>query len=413
MAQPSAGAGPWLRVLRVCSVYQLPVARFHRPDARFDPVGGTQTHTEGLTRSLDDLGVAQTVLTSRLSGPTGRQQVGRWSQVRRVGLRTSRWRQLWSLPALVLALSGARPDLVHGHQGEDVAALAISWLAARRHRCPLVVTIHCSVRHTMQVISLWSWATKLAGGWVERRVLRRADAVITLTHAAAARAVVDGARAVRVIPSGVWPQPYRTPAPAPLPHIPHPRIGYVGRLAPQKSVETLLQALPVLATSHAQLVLVGDGPDRERLTATAARLGVTDRVHLLGFLPHARIAAVLQHLDVLVLPSRYEELGSVVLEAFAAGVPVVASAVGGIPEVIADRVTGLLFPVGDPAALAEQLDTVLSDPALAGRLAARAQRDAGRHAWPELAGLVVTLYRQTLGRGGVAPRAESTALNRR
>src|SRR3712207_7374469 len=86
----------------------------------------------------------------------------------------------------------------------------------------------------------------------------------------------------------------------------------------------------------ASLVVVGDGPDRERVHALAAGL---PRVHLTGFVEHTAVPAVLASLDVLVLPSAYEEMGSVLVEAMVAGLPVVASDVGGIPEVVRDGET--------------------------------------------------------------------------
>jgi 2-deoxystreptamine N-acetyl-D-glucosaminyltransferase/2-deoxystreptamine glucosyltransferase len=101
---------------------------------------------------------------------------------------------------------------------------------------------------------------------------------------------------------------------------------------------------------------------------------------------------VLAALDVLVLPSAYEEMGSVLVEAMAAGLPVVASAVGGIPEVVQDGVTGLLVPPGDADALAAALDRLVADPALRARLAAGARAHARRYAWPELAARVAAVY---------------------
>src|SRR3712207_9168479 len=111
----------------------------------------------------------------------------------------------------------------------------------------------------------------------------------------------------------------------------------------------------------ASLVVVGDGPDRERVHALAA---AHPRVYLSGFVEHTAVPAVLASLDVLVLPSAYEEMGSVLTEALASGLPVVASDVGGIPEVVHHGVTGLLVPPGDVDALAAALDRLAADDGL-------------------------------------------------
>jgi glycogen synthase len=154
-------------------------------------------------------------------------------------------------------------------------------------------------------------------------------------------------------------------------------------------VATLLAAVPLLRRAAA-VVLVGDGPLRPALERQAARLG-PGRVRFQGFVPHAEVPAWLAAADVLVLPSVYEELGSVLLEAMAAGLPVVASEVGGIPDALGPA--GLLVPPGDPAALAAAVDQVLEDPALAAELARAARRRAAACSWDTLAGRVLEVYR--------------------
>jgi glycosyltransferase involved in cell wall biosynthesis len=108
------------------------------------------------------------------------------------------------------------------------------------------------------------------------------------------------------------------------------------------------------------------------------------------------VPAWLAAADVLVLPSIYEELGSVLLEAMAAGLPVVASAVGGIPDTLGDA--GRLVPPRDPAALAAAVDELLDHPALAAQLGDAARRRATAFSWDVLAGRVLDVYRQVVGR---------------
>jgi glycosyltransferase involved in cell wall biosynthesis len=386
---------PSPHVLRLCSVFE-PV-RVDGRAARYDPIGGMQNHTATLTRCLDAQGHAQTVVTSRLAARRGVTRLGRAAVVHRTGLPVPRLRQLWALDALRVVLRRpARPvDVVHAHQGEDLATLPLARLAARRHRCPLVVTVHCSVGHTLTGQDPRTRLLRGLGGWVERSALRRADAVVVLTARTAAALAADGVPAARVhtIPSGFDPHLFAGGSPDAFPEVGRPRIGYVGRLAPQKRADLLVEAFGRMR-EPASLVVVGDGPDRERVHGLAAGL---PRVHLTGFVEHTAVPAVLASLDVLVLPSAYEEMGSVLTEALASGLPVVASDVGGIPEVVRHGQTGLLVPPGDVAALAAALDRLAADADLRARLSAGARARAAEYAWPRLAGRVAAVYARTRG----------------
>ncbi|SNS20508.1 Glycosyltransferase involved in cell wall bisynthesis [Geodermatophilus saharensis] len=408
MSRPAAD----LHVLRLCSVFEPPAAR--RPAragalpgeldaraARFDPIGGMQNHTATLTRCLDARGVRQTVVTARLAGPAGTSSLGVAARVHRTGVPVPRLRQLWALsglPAVLRAGSRAPVDVVHAHQGEDLATLPLARLAARVHRCPLVVTVHCSVGHTLAGRGPKVRLLRALGGWIERSSLRRADAVVVLTGRTATALHDDGVPPdrVSVVPSGFDPALFAAPAADVLPGVPRPRIGYVGRLAPQKSPGTLVRAFGRMR-EQASLVVVGDGPDRALVERLAAESPAADRITLAGFVEHARVPAVLASLDVLVLPSAYEEMGSVLTEAMAAGLPVVASDVGGIPEVVRHGVTGLLVPPGDVDALAAALDRVTGDDVLRARLAAGARARSAEYGWPALSARVAAVYDRVLG----------------
>ena len=135
-------------------------------------------------------------------------------------------------------------------------------------------------------------------------------------------------------------------------------IGTVCRLdEPKKGVGVLLQALGILREEHPRvpwrLLIVGDGPSRSSLSAQCARLGLEDCVVFAG--ERQDVPQILQALDVFVLPSRYEGFGIAIIEAMAAGLPVVASAVGGIPEIVVPGSTGWLVPSGNPKALADAI----------------------------------------------------------
>ena len=400
-----------MHVLRLTSVFEPAPAVLDAGSARFDPIGGMQNHTAALTRCLDARGLDQTVLTSRLAAPTGSAPLGKRAVVRRTGLRTTRLRQLWALCALPHALAPGRGrgrvDLVHGHQGEDIATLALGVLAAAVHRCPLLVTLHCSVRHTFTGGSPKARFLRLVGGAVERAAVRRAAAVIVLVPRTAESLREDGVaeEKVHVLPSGFEPALFERPTDDVFPEVPRPRVGYVGRLAEQKRPDLLVEAFGDL-TATASLVVVGDGPLRARVEAAVRRSAARDRITLHGFVPHDQVPAVLRSLDLLVLPSVYEEMGSVLAEAMACGLPVVASDVGGIPDVVRDGETGILVPPGDVAALTKAVDEVLGDAAVARRLGDEARRQSARYSWPGLAERVADLYAAALA---AAPAASPPA----
>ncbi|MDP8957763.1 MAG: glycosyltransferase family 4 protein [Actinomycetota bacterium] len=385
--------GQLLSVLRLCSVFEpprrLPLDRV----AGFDPIGGMQSHTAKLTRALDRLGVRQKVVTSHLPGAPAREQLGDHTEILRLGWPIQGLRQLYSLPAaLHLLRVGGSADLVHVHLGEDLAVVPLGLMAASIHHLPMVLTIHCSLGHTFRGRGLRAFALRTLGARLERLGTRRASAVIVLTKRLerALERLVDPVR-LHVIPSGVDRELFRGPFADPLPDLPHPRVLFVGRLAPQKGVLRLLRAMPMLLPD-AHLVLVGDGPQRSKVEAEIDRMGLRERVHLTGFAHHHHVPAYLAHADVLALPSVYEELGSVLVEAIQSGIPIVASRTGGISEVVEDGREGLLVDAGDRLALAGAVNRLLHDSELTARLSTGAQASAARYDWQELAREVLALY---------------------
>jgi glycosyltransferase involved in cell wall biosynthesis len=148
----------------------------------------------------------------------------------------------------------------------------------------------------------------------------------------------------------------------------------VGRLRAPKDFLTLVRAVSQLEPGAVRLRIAGDGPDRPQLVAEIERLGLADVIELLG--TSGDIGALLGAADVFVLASASEGLPMSVLEAMAAGTPVVASQVGGMPELVNDGETGVLVPPGDPAALAAALARLAADPALRGRFGAAGRRRA-------------------------------------
>ena len=173
-----------------------------------------------------------------------------------------------------------------------------------------------------------------------------------------------------------------------------PVVGTVGRLVPVKDHRTLLAAFRRVAEQHpaGRLVIVGDGPLRGDLVRLAGTLGLSDRVRFLG--ERRDIPQLLRAFDLFVLSSVSEGMPLTVLEAMAAGVPVVATRVGGVPEAVVDRETGWLVPPGDPESMAGAVLALLADPARRAALGRRAQeRACGQFDVQQMADAYARAYR--------------------
>lgn len=153
------------------------------------------------------------------------------------------------------------------------------------------------------------------------------------------------------------------------------RIAFVGRLDPVKGALLLIEAMARVLQVHpgATLALAGDGPARQAAEARAEALGIAGSVRFLGYVSQGAVADLLAQSDLLALPSFAEGLPVVFMEALASRIPVVASRVAGVPELVQDGVTGFTVPPGDVDSLAERMTSLLSDP-----VRARAMGEAGR-----------------------------------
>src|SRR5213078_4784919 len=194
------------------------------------------------------------------------------------------------------------------------------------------------------VVQLWGTDVELGrrAPWLARRILRRARLTLCASNALADAARELGAGEVRVIGSGVDVPPTVGEEATP------PEVLYAGRLSAEKGILDLLAA----ADDGMKLTIAGDGPLRERVPGA------------LGFVPHDELGPLYDRAAVVAVPSRREGFGVACAEAMAHGRPVVASAVGGLLDLVAHEETGLLVPPGDVGALREALRRLLADPEL-------------------------------------------------
>jgi glycosyltransferase involved in cell wall biosynthesis len=146
-----------------------------------------------------------------------------------------------------------------------------------------------------------------------------------------------------------------------------PTLAFAGRLMAAKALDVALQA--VQRIPRVSLLVVGDGPDRGQLERTSTELGLDDRVRFVGGRSREDVLRILSAADAAILSSRWENFPHLVVEALAVGTPVIATAVGGVPEIVHDGENGLLVPAGDPDALAEAIRRLVDDDELRARLA--------------------------------------------
>ena len=227
------------------------------------------------------------------------------------------------------------------------------------------------------VVQVWGTDVELARRvpWLARPVLQRARLVLAASSALAEDARRLGARAVRVVPTGV-----EIPESVGEPDEP-PHVLYVGRLSAEKGVLELVDAAQGMS-----LVVVGDGPLRPRVPQAV------------GFVPPTELGRWYERAAVVACPSRREGYGVAAREAMAWGRPVVASAVGGLVDAVEDGVTGLLVPPGDVRALREALERLLADADLRARLGAAARaRARERFGWEASTDALLGSYSEAVG----------------
>jgi glycosyltransferase involved in cell wall biosynthesis len=280
-----------------------------------------------------------------------------------------------------------RYDIIHIHWPFPLAVFG--WAAQRARPARLVTTFYgVELRWVKTAMPLFRGFLRWAA--------RRSDAVVAISSYTATelRELVD-------VPIEVI--PYTTSLPEPEP-APTGRDGtgpvlFVGRLVERKGVAQALEAIAKLGPTGPRLEIVGEGPERAALAQLADRLGVADRVVFRGRISGAELQASYARAAVCVLPSvrdtrgDTEGLGVVLLEAMNHGTPVVASRIGGIPDIVEDGVSGLLVPPADAAALAAAIRRLLSDPALARRLGEGGRRRLhDRFSWRAIVQRWLDLY---------------------
>lgn len=290
---------------------------------------------------------------------------GRWFSTLRLawktrspGLKALLWQAFYFAEAGVLAQhlrdSGARH--LHNHFGNSSCSVAM--LAAELSGIPFSFTEHGPA--IFFEVDRWALGEKIA----------RARFVVAISHFCRSQLMLFSRPAdwdkIRIVHCGVDPAVYGRQARGAF----GKRVIFVGRLDPVKGAPLLVEAMGQVLAKHpdARLTLVGDGPVRAATEVKVAEMGLAGAVNFAGFQSQGAVAALLEEADMLVLPSFAEGVPVVLMEAMASRIPVIASRVGGVQELIEDGVSGFAVPPGDVVTLAERIGRLMDNPAEAARM---------------------------------------------
>lgn len=337
--------------------------------------GGAEIHLLTLLKHLDQIRF-RPVLICLQKSPLNDQATA--LGIRNFYLPMGSAFNLTLLPAFIRLIRREKIHLIHNHgaRANLLGRLSAAWL-----RLPNLSTVHSSLAR--DYLSIWPARAALA---LDRLTLPLATGIITVSKHLAHEVAGRGGKNIRVIYNAFTPHPELSKDSRSFMrssfrrqwNIPEDALvlGNLARLHPAKGHEDLIQTAAILQDRYPRLhlLLVGDGPLRESLITQLDSLHL--RYTLTGFLPE--VFPALTAMDLFTLPSHSEGMGIVLLEAMQAGLPIAATHVGGIPEVITHEQEGLLVPPHHPSDLAAACARILDDPALAHSLVA-----AGDLRWPQ------------------------------
>jgi glycosyltransferase involved in cell wall biosynthesis len=286
-------------------------------------------------------------------------------------------------------------DVVHGLDVYSSMALIVTAFA-HRHRIPCVLTCHTVMNSDLSI-----FLQRPLVGWA----LTRADRMIAVSRAAAHFSHLLGfpEKRITVVPNGVDLSCFNGETDALLMR---KELGIgdeslvvtVSRLIKRKSPELLVSAFAKVlkVVPDAKLVIAGSGREKDNLSRQIKSLNITNSVFMTGELAREKVAQLMAAADVFALPSKVESFGLALLEASAAGVPVVCSNAGGVPEVFQDGFNALLYPPGDGNAMAKAIICLIRDRELAKKIGANAVETASRFTWEMAAKRTLRVYEEVL-----------------
>ncbi len=313
-------------------------------------------------------------------------------------------RQIWyylfpglAAKALYKIIRNINPDIVH-LQGTTFPYSQAAGFASKSF--PVVVTVHGDVAREAAIER--NLIRKLWGLFVMRptmlSVIKRHSAVIVCS-----REMRNGLLKYKneqdgifVIPNGFdrhsfYPRKEENPEE-------FPSILYIGGLKKIKGVDILIRALPIVfqKAGMVRVLIAGAGPEQDRLFRLAQELKIENRIHFLGYVSGEGKIRLIQEAGIVVLPSLFENSPLSVLEAMGCGKPIIASRVGGIPELVENGKTGLLFEAGNHEQLADQIVTLIQDKALRHQYGNEAYARSRQYSWDKSADQIIEVYKKVM-----------------
>lgn len=337
--------------------------------------GGVQVHVRQLASHLRVRGHEVLILAPGAmdDAEAGTQIVGRAVGIRGNGSVAPVCLSGRSALLVRKALRRFEPDVIHVH---EPFAPSTGLLAVLHRNAPVVATFHANVADR-SVHAIWY---RLASPLLTP-IWRRIDRRLAVSESARRTVLRRMLRAdVGIVPNGADVHAFATAVPAELP--PGRRLLFVGRLEPRKGFPVAVEAFRTLAPAHPDLRLLVVGEGRERVAVERLAPALRARVHMLGRVANEELARYHRAADVFLGPSLGgESFGIILVEAMAAGLPIVASDIAGYRDVARNGVEALLVPPGDAAAAARAVATLLDEPAQAASLVAAGHRRAREFAW--------------------------------
>ena len=300
----------------------------------------------------------------------------------------------WQLKRKILEIN---PDIVHALGSFVSYSTAAAFL---RNKYPSLLTVHgitsieikyCSKRIAFLYQRLFCLPN-------EKFVLSKFPDIVVCSPQMKQLVFNMTSSKIHIIPNGIDFEDIRNIPP--LKSIERPSILYVGGLSKIKGIDVLLNAASIIIKRipNLRVYIAGSGPEEGNLEKTVRKLNIEKNVKFLGFVSEDKKFSYYKSVDVCVFPSRYEPFGIVLLEAMASGKPVVASKVGGIPFVVEDGKTGLLFERGNVEVLAEKIIMLLRDEELRKRMGEAGRERAKEFTWDKIAKQTVDLYKEILSK---------------
>jgi glycosyltransferase involved in cell wall biosynthesis len=305
-------------------------------------------------------------------------------------------RELIRVIAIRKMVKAMAPDVVHVHSLDSIHPLMMGVVGLICNGFPNLVVSSWGSDITTEQDEQLTWRGK-----VSKRLLLKQAKQITATSeflAEATKNLAPKGKSVHVIPFGVdcsLFSPRRR-----LKESPSLSVGFVKHLSQKYGPDHLVRAMEIVSRSYPQsrLIVVGAGPMEIRLKEMARDLNIAEKVEFRGRVPHSSVPEILNEIDIFVMPSLYESFGVAAAEAQAMEIPVIASNVGGIPEVVMDGETGLLVKPRDVNGLAEAIVKLMANPTLRKGLGKKGREFVlSKYRWEDSAALMEQLYQNMCG----------------